>query len=315
MRPSVGKFQRMSQIAPIILSGKVLADRILAAAREQVAELRQTAQIVPGFAVVLVGGDDLAVRYLERKRRACADLGIEPFLTHLPADTTTRTLAESLAALGRNEAVDGILLQYPLPPQIDARAPFDAIPPAKDVDISTSANLARLQRDESPQWPCVVEAAHIVLREYAAPVAGRSALVIGSDELVASPLALLLASLGARVGRADADDLDLRFRVATADLVATAIGRPEFIKTDWLKPGAVVIDTGLNPGPSGPVGDVEASAGLRAAYLTPVPGGLGKLTLALLVERTIMSARRRALSVSRSPEGQSDPQDTGTRPR
>ncbi|MEY4940392.1 MAG: Bifunctional protein FolD 1 [Verrucomicrobiota bacterium] len=285
----------MSQIAPTILSGKVLADRILAAGREQVAKLRKTTQVIPGFAVVLVGGDELAARYFERKRLACADLGIVTLLKRLPGDTTTAALVQELTALGNNDSVDGILLQYPLPAHLDGRAAFDAIPPGKDVDITTSTNLAHLQHQAATNWPCVVESARLVLQEYSPPVADRSALVIGSGDLVASPLALLLTRLGARVTRADADDSDLRERVATADIVATVIGRAEFIRTEWLKRGVMVIDTGLNPGPAGTVvGDVAATAGLRAAYVTPVPGGLGKLTLALLIERTIRAARRRA---------------------
>jgi methylenetetrahydrofolate dehydrogenase (NADP+)/methenyltetrahydrofolate cyclohydrolase len=277
----------MSQTGARWMQGNLLADQILAACRIRAAKLRRTKGIIPGFAVVLVGGDELAVRYLERKRRACTDLGLRPIIRHLESGTTSTELAQALADLGRDESVHGILLQYPLPAHIDERRAFDVIPPAKDVDSTTTANLARLSEGKSPQWPCVVEAAQRLLHYYGVSIAGRSALVIGSHHLIAQPTGEMLMSLGAHVSHHDGETPELSARVAQCDVIATAIGQPKFLKAEWFKPGAIVIDTGLNPGPSGPIGDVDPAAIERVSYLTPVPGGLGKLTLALLVERTI----------------------------
>lgn len=266
-----------------LMRAKPLAERILARCRQAALRLREASGCQAGLGVVLVGGDELAIQYLERKRRACAQLGLHPVLLHLSATTSTEELIQRLTEWGRDNTVHGILLQYPLPDHIEERRACEAIAADKDVDCARAA--------EAGCWPCAVEGARLLLREYAISPAGKAAVVIGCGAMLAEPFEEMLRAEGAIVRRCKADAPDLSLRLASADIVVAAVGRPRFVNGDWLKAGAVVIDTGLNPGPDGPVGDVDAdSARQRAGYLTPVPGGIGTITLAVLIERTIAAA-------------------------
>jgi methylenetetrahydrofolate dehydrogenase (NADP+)/methenyltetrahydrofolate cyclohydrolase len=282
-------------MAAKVLDGKALAQRI----RTGIAAEAQTLTgrgVQPGLAVVLVGEDPGSQIYVRSKTKACAEAGFRTFDHHLPADTTEAALLELVRRLNADRAVDGILVQLPLPPQIDSRKVLLAIDPAKDVDGFHPENLGRLVLGEPRFVACTPFGIMKLLEESGARLAGARAVVLGRSNIVGKPMAILLTAADATVTVCHSKTRDLPDEVRRADVVIAAIGRPGLVAGDWITEGAVVIDVGTNRLPNGKVvGDVAfAAAAERAAAISPVPGGVGPMTIAMLLQNTLISAQRRA---------------------
>ncbi len=281
-------------MAATIIDGKALAQRIRTGIAEEVRRLAPSG-VQPGLAVVLVGEDPASQVYVRNKTRACAEVGFRTFDHHLPADTSEATLLDLVRRLNADPAVDGILVQLPLPAHVDSRRLLLAIDPAKDVDGFHPDNLGRLLVGDPRFVACTPSGVMRLLAEGGAQLAGARAVVVGRSNIVGKPMALLLQAADATVTVCHSRTRDLGAEITRADIVVAALGRPEAIRGAWIKEGAVVIDVGTNRLPDGRlVGDVEfAPARERAAAISPVPGGVGPMTIAMLLENTLISARRR----------------------
>jgi methylenetetrahydrofolate dehydrogenase (NADP+)/methenyltetrahydrofolate cyclohydrolase len=282
-------------MAAKIIDGKALAARIRGDIAIAAARLG-AGGVQPGLAVVLVGADPASHIYVRSKSKACQEAGIRTFDHQLPADTSEAALLDLVRALNANPDVDGILVQLPLPPQIDSRKVLLLIDPAKDVDGFHPDNLGRLLLGEPRFVACTPFGVMKLLEEAGARLAGANAVVVGRSNIVGKPMAVLLTAADATVTLCHSRTRELAAEVARADVVVAAAGKPEMIRGAWIKPGAVVIDVGTNRLPTGKlIGDVEfAAAAERAAAITPVPGGVGPMTIAMLLQNTLLSAEARA---------------------
>jgi methylenetetrahydrofolate dehydrogenase (NADP+) / methenyltetrahydrofolate cyclohydrolase len=281
-------------MAAKIIDGKAVAQRIRAAIAAEVQQLATTG-VQPGLAVILVGQDPASQVYVRNKTRACAEVGFRTFDHPLPADTSQAALADLIGRLNADPAVHGILLQLPLPAHLDSRRLLLAIDPEKDVDGFHPDNLGRLLMGEPRFVACTPSGVMRLLAETGAQLTGARAVVVGRSNIVGKPMAVLLQAADATVTVCHSRTRDLAAEVGRADVLVAALGRPGAIRGDWIKEGAVVIDVGTNRLPDGKlVGDVEfAAAAERAAAITPVPGGVGPMTIAMLLENTLRSAARR----------------------
>jgi methylenetetrahydrofolate dehydrogenase (NADP+) / methenyltetrahydrofolate cyclohydrolase len=286
-------------MAAKIIDGKALAQRIRDGIAEEVRGLAPSG-VQPGLAVVLVGQDPASQIYVRNKTRACAEVGFRTFDHHLPAGTPERDLFDLVARLNADPAVDGILVQLPLPPHVDSRRLLLSIDPGKDVDGFHPDNLGRLVVGDPRFVACTPSGVMKLLKEAGAQLAGARAVVVGRSNIVGKPMALLLQAADATVTVCHSRTRDLQAEVARADVVVAALGRPEAIRGAWVREGAIVIDVGTNRTADGKlVGDVEfAAAAERAAAITPVPGGVGPMTIAMLLENTLISAKRRPRATS-----------------
>lgn len=281
-----------------ILDGKALAQRIQAQLGEQVAQLNSTIGRPPGLAVLMVGDNPASAAYVRGKERACAAVGIASFGRHFPANTSQTELEETIHALNQDERVDGILVQLPLPEQLDAVSLLHQINPDKDVDGLHPVNLGRLVRGEPGLRSCTPDGVMRLLREYQIPVKGKQAVVVGRSILVGKPMALMLLEADATVTIAHSRSQNLKELTRNADILIAAVGRPQMITADMVKPNSVVIDVGINripteSGKSRLVGDVDFdSVRELAQYITPVPGGVGAMTVAILLHNTVLSYTR-----------------------
>ena len=264
-----------------------------AALRAEIAATIKTESLRPGLAVVLVGENPASQVYVRNKSKAAEEVGIASFSHHLPAATS------------QAEQVHGILVQLPLPPQIDGQAVINTIDPAKDVDGFHPVNAGRLALGLPSLVPCTPQGCMILLRQALPRLNGKRALVLGRSNIVGKPVAQLLLQADCTVTIAHSRTEDLAEECRRADILVAAIGKPEFVPGDWIKPGAVVIDVGINrvPDPADPsknrlVGDVAfATAAERAAAITPVPGGVGPMTIACLLNNTLQASREVEKSV------------------
>ena len=267
-----------------IIDGKALAAATKAEAAEKVRELKSRG-INPCLAVILVGENPASQVYVRGKINDCAQCGIESRSINLPADTTQEALLAEVKTLAEDAAVHGILVQLPLPAQIDEKAVIDAIPPEKDVDGFSPVNVGRMQIGEPCYLPCTPAGCIRMIESTGTEIAGKNAVVIGRSNIVGKPAALLLLAKNATVTICHSKTANLKEVCAAADILVAAVGREGFVTGDMVKPGAVVIDVGINRGADGKLhGDVnfeEASA--VAGYITPVPGGVGPMTRAMLV--------------------------------
>ena len=281
-----------------VLDGKALAARVRAGLATEAARLTAKG-VTPGLAVVLVGEDPASQVYVRNKTKACHEAGFRTFDHKLPATTSEGDLLALVARLNDDPEVDGILVQLPLPAGIDARRVLLAVHPRKDVDGFHPDNLGRLLMGHPRFVACTPFGVMKLIEEAGMEVAGAEAVIVGRSNIVGKPMAALLLSADATVTVCHSKTRDLPGVVRRADLVVAALGRAETIKGDWIKPGAVVIDVGTNRGPDGKlVGDVEfAAAAARASAITPVPGGVGPMTIAMLLSNTLLSARMRAAEV------------------
>ena len=290
-----------------LIDGKAFAADLRAAVGSQVAALIAGPGVTPGLAVVLVGEDPASQVYVRNKHRQTLEAGINSFEHRLPADSSQQTLLDLVAELNADDAVDGILVQLPLPAQINAQAVLDAIDPAKDVDGFHVVNAGRLATGGDALVPCTPLGCLLLLRHFVGELSGLRAVIVGRSNIVGKPMAQLLLAENCTTTIAHSRTRDLAAECRHADILIAAVGRPEMIRGDWIKPGATVIDVGINridaadrgTGKSRLVGDVAfAEAAPIAAAITPVPGGVGPMTIACLLRNTVTAAcRRRDLPV------------------
>ena len=271
-----------------LIDGKAIA----ALLRERIATRVATLRFSPGLAVVQVGEDPASSVYVRTKDKAARAAGIEARTIRLPASTTQAALLAVINDLNRDDSVDGILVQLPLPAGLSAQAVIEAIDPAKDVDGFHPLNVGHLTDGRPHLVPCTPMGVMHLLREAGVPTKGARALVLGRSSIVGRPMASLLISADATVTVAHSRTQDLPAECRQADILVAAIGKPEFVKADWIKPGATIIDVGINRLPDGRlVGDVDFSkCSLIAGAITPVPGGVGPMTVACLLENTVTAA-------------------------
>lgn len=276
-----------------IISGKELAARIKQRISSQVEELK-TGGVNPCLAVVLVGDDPASAVYVRGKESDCRECGIESRMLRLPADTTQDQLLEQLKQLAEDRSVHGILVQLPLPAQIDEQAVIAAIPPEKDVDGFSPVNVGRMMIGEECFLPCTPAGCIEMLKSTGMPIASKRAVVLGRSNIVGKPAAMLLLRENATVTICHSKTENLAQLCAEADILVAAIGKAKFVTGDMVKPGAVVIDVGINRDENGKLcGDVDfAAAEQKASFITPVPGGVGLMTRAMLLVNTIQAARR-----------------------
>lgn len=283
-----------SQLAQL-LDGKALAQKIQAELAEQIKALQPTRGRPPGLAVIMVGDNPASAAYVRGKERACANVGIASFGQHLPTATPQAELEQMIDALNHDDRVDGILIQLPLPDHLDSVALLNQIDPNKDADGLHPVNLGRLVRGEVGLRSCTPAGVMRLLEDYKIDVKGKQAVVIGRSILVGKPLALMLLEADATVTIAHSRTQDLAAIARSADILIAAVGRPGLVTPEMVKPGAVVIDVGINrilddSGKARLIGDVEFDAVRQvASFITPVPGGVGAMTVAMLLHNTVQS--------------------------
>lgn len=279
----------------IILSGSELAKSRREELKKRVQILKAHQQIQPSLAVVLIGDDPASQIYVSKKKQACDDVGIESFSYILPASTSETELLMLIEQLNQSNNIDGILVQLPLPAQIDQQRIIQAISPAKDVDGFHPYNVGMLALRQPAIRPCTPHGVMNLLEHYQLSVRGLDACVIGSSNIVGRPMMLELLHAGATVSICHRFTKDISHYVQHADLLISATGHPGLIHSEWIKPGAIVIDVGITRQPDGSIcGDIDfESAKERAGYLTPVPGGVGPMTVMTLLENTVLAATQR----------------------
>ena len=278
-----------------IIDGKAIAEQIKAQVRVSTDALAAAGKRRPGLAVVMVGDSAASQVYVRNKRLSCEQAGIISSAHDLPTRTSEVELLDLIRLLNNDSAIDGILVQLPLPAQIRSRAVIEAIDPGKDVDGFHPYNLGRLVQREPLLRPCTPYGVMKMLASIAAPVAGLDAVVVGASNIVGRPMALELILAGATTTVCHSRTKNLGAQVARADLVVAAVGQPDMVRGEWIKPGAIVIDVGMNRLANGKlVGDVEYStAAERAGWITPVPGGVGPMTVAMLMSNALEAYGRR----------------------
>ena len=275
----------------IILDGKTLAQKTESELSERVSAIRQkSGGQAPILATILVGDDPASATYVRMKQNACKRVGMESIAVEMPASTTTAELLAKIAELNANPRCHGILLQHPVPAQIDERACFDAIALDKDVDGVTCLGFGRMAMGESAYGSATPAGIMRMLHDYAIPLEGRHAVVVGRSPILGKPMALMLLNANCTVTVCHSRTRDLSSIVRQADVVVGAVGKPEFIRADWIKDGAVVVDAGYHPGG---VGDIELGPLAERVYAyTPVPGGVGPMTINTLIMQTVTAAER-----------------------
>ncbi len=286
-----------------IIDGSKLAETIRAEVAERVRELQAKSRLTPGLAAVLVGEDPASQIYVRNKRRACEQAGIRSTLHRLPADTGQPELLDLIAELNEDPAVHGILVQLPLPEQIDEDAIVDAVDPEKDVDGFGPENLGLLAAGRPRFLPCTPHGVQQMLLRSAIPVEGSHVVVVGRSNIVGKPLALILMQKGpganATVTVCHSRTRNIGDITRQADIIVTAIGTPRFLNASMVRPGATVIDVGINRVAGGVVGDVDFEAVREVAgAISPVPGGVGPMTISMLLSNTVQAARRQTRATS-----------------
>src|SRR5947208_7840093 len=281
-----------------IIDGKAIAAQLRERVAVATAALRDEHAIIPGLAAVLVGDDPASQVYVRSKARACAAAGLASFEFSLPADAGLAAILDLVAKLNADERVDGILVQLPLPSDIDRQAVTAAIDPDKDVDGFHPINVGRLWSGDPGLVPCTPQGILLLLRAAEVPLAGAEAVVLGRSAIVGKPVAALLVATDCTVTIVHSKSRDLSVICRRADILVAAIGRPRMVKADWLKPGVTVIDVGINRVAAADgarlVGDVDFAAARQVAgAITPVPGGVGPTTIACLLRNTLLAACRR----------------------
>ncbi|OGR39478.1 MAG: bifunctional 5,10-methylene-tetrahydrofolate dehydrogenase/5,10-methylene-tetrahydrofolate cyclohydrolase [Desulfovibrionales bacterium GWA2_65_9] len=278
----------------ILLDGKATAQSIRTELKVEVAEIAAAQGRAPGLAVILVGQDPASQVYVRNKERACAEVGIASFPHMLPASTTQAELEALVAQLNADVLVDGILLQLPVPGGLDSRALLERIAPDKDVDGFHPQNMGRLAQGLPGFAPCTPAGVIELLRRYDLPTQGKHAVVVGRSNIVGRPLSIMLSQPGrfgdATVTLCHSRTPDLPEQCRRADFVFAAIGKPKFVTCDMVKPGAVVVDVGINRVEDGLVGDCDFEyLCATASAMTPVPGGIGPMTIAMLLKNTVQA--------------------------
>jgi len=281
-----------------IIDGKAYAEKLRQEIADSVRQLKSAHGLVPGLAVVLVGEDPASRVYVRNKGEQTKAAGMASFEHKLPATTSQAALLALIGTLNADPAVNGILVQLPLPKQIDPQAVINAIDPAKDVDGFHVVNAGKLATGGEGMIPCTPYGCLLLLKEHLGDLSGKHAVVVGRSNIVGKPMAQLLLNENCTVTIAHSKTRDLPGECRRGDILVAAVGRPEMIKGDWIKEGAVVIDVGINriegaDGKARLVGDVAfAEAARKAAAITPVPGGVGPMTIAMLLQNTLLATCR-----------------------
>ena len=281
----------------IRIEGKLLAAQMKERVAAGVAELKEKG-IEPCLAVIMVGENPASQVYVKGKVKDCAECGIKSLEIHLSAETTQDELLQKLAELADDAGVHGLLVQLPLPAHIDEKTVIEAIPPQKDVDGFTAVNVGRMMIGEECFLPCTPAGCMEMIRSTGVSISGKNAVVIGRSNIVGKPAAMLLLRENATVTICHSRTENLKQVCANADILVAAVGRAGFVTGDMVKPGAVVIDVGINRNAQGKLcGDVDYDAAAeKAGYITPVPGGVGLMTRAMLMQNTLQAAQKQALA-------------------
>lgn len=279
-------------MAALILDGKAVAQKTEAALSERVNALKEkSGGQTPILATILVGGDPASATYVRMKQNACKRVGMESIAVEMPDSTTTEQLLTKIEELNANPNCHGILLQHPVPEQIDERLCFDSIALEKDVDGVTCLGFGRMAMGEFAYGSATPQGIMRLLEAYDIPLSGKHAVVVGRSPILGKPMAMMLLNANATVTICHSRTENLPAMIATADIVVGAVGKPEFIKAEWIKDGAVVVDAGYHPGG---VGDIElAPLHDRAAALTPVPGGVGPMTINTLILQSVDAGEKK----------------------
>ena len=277
-----------------IIDGKSIAEKVRNEIKEEVERRVGKGLRAPGLAVILVGDDPASRIYVGHKRKACIEAGIKSVSYDLPADTPQQELLELIDKLNNAQEIDGILVQLPLPGHIDAETVIERIHPSKDVDGFHPYNMGRLALRLPVLRPCTPYGVMTLLESTGQPIRGQHAVVVGASNIVGRPMSLELLLAGCTITVCHRFTRDLAAHVEQADILVVGVGKPGLIKGEWIKPGATVIDVGINRTAEGKlVGDVEfEAASRRAGWITPVPGGVGPMTVAILLRNTLFAARK-----------------------
>ena len=279
-----------------LIDGKQTAQAVRAELKEEAAQFFKEAGRRVALAVILVGDDQASAVYVRNKVKACEEVGIASFSYSLPAQTKQEELLSLIEDLAHDDKIDGILVQLPLPRHIDEQTVLASIPDEKDVDGFGLENIGRLAFGEKGVVACTPLGIMELLKRYRISVAGKRAVVVGRSRIVGRPMALLLLNADATVTVCHSKTKDLKAECLQADLLIAAIGKEKFITADMVKEGAVVIDVGINRGENGLCGDVDfENVKKKASFITPVPGGVGPMTIAMLLKNTVESAKRKLL--------------------
>jgi methylenetetrahydrofolate dehydrogenase (NADP+) / methenyltetrahydrofolate cyclohydrolase len=277
-----------------VIDGKATAESVRQRVAGEVAEFRSQTGHTPGLVTILVGEDAASQVYVASKGERCREVGMSSFHESLPATASQAQVEEAVARWNSDDRVDGILVQLPLPGELNSKPVLELIDPSKDVDGFHPVSVGRLVSNQPGLRPCTQEGVMELLRTYQIPVTGAEAVVVGRSDIVGKPVALLLLHESATVTIAHSRTRDLAEITRRADILVAAVGRPEMITGEMIKPGATVIDVGVNRTDAGLVGDVHyASASQVAGAITPVPGGVGPMTIAMLLANTLQAARLR----------------------
>lgn len=284
-----------------LMDGRAAAARILGAAAARLRAIVNETAVVPSLATVIIGDDEASAAYVRVKSRRCDEVGVRSTVIALPESTRTEEAARRVRELAADASVHAILVQHPVPKPIDKRAVFEAIPIEKDVDAVSSAALGRVILGMPCFASCTPVGIMRLLREYEVELDGAHAVVIGRSPILGRPMASMLINAHATVTLCHSRTRNLERIIGQADLLIAAVGKPRFVHGKWIKRGAVVIDAGYNPGP---VGDVDFDSAVRkASLITPVPGGVGPMTIATLISHTVEAARRQLGAVEGSEFG------------
>lgn len=275
-----------------IIDGKAAADRLRADIKSEVEQLKATG-LTPGLAVVLVGDDPASQVYVSNKEKACANAGIYSKTYRLPAETSQWEMISLVGKLNADRDIHGILVQMPLPAHIDESAVIEAISPAKDVDAFHPVNVGKIMIGEYDFLPCTPAGIVHLIKETGVPIQGSDCVVVGRSNIVGKPMAMLLLHENATVTICHSRTKNLAEKTRSADILVSAVGKAGFITADMIKPGAVVIDVGMNRDAQGKLcGDVDFGAAEKVAgHITPVPGGVGPMTITMLLENTLKAAK------------------------
>jgi methylenetetrahydrofolate dehydrogenase (NADP+)/methenyltetrahydrofolate cyclohydrolase len=284
----------------VVINGNAVAQDVRAEVADDVAAWVREGNPTPALATVLIGEDPASKIYVGRKQAACAEVGIKTFDHRLAGDTAQDEAEQLLNELREGDEVSGILLQLPTPPQLDSQRLVDLIPPEKDVDGLTSLSVGYLVQGRAGLRPCTPLGVMELLHRHKIPIGGREAVVVGRSELVGRPMVPLLLAENATVTVCHSRTTDLASVCRRGDILIAAVGQPNLIRGDWVKDGAAVIDVGINrEDQGGLVGDVEfPAAAERARWITPVPGGVGPMTIAMLLRNTLTAAKMQAVRVA-----------------
>ena len=279
-------------MAAMLIDGKKIAAETRAEIAEAVAQ-QKAAGVTPGLAVIIVGENPASQVYVRNKHKACGEVGMYSEVIEMPGDTTEETLLAKIAELNHDDEIDGILVQLPLPKHIDEEKVINAIRPDKDVDAFHPVNTGKIMIGNPDFLPCTPAGVMVMLKKTGIDITGKNCVVVGRSNIVGKPMAMLLLGANGTVTVCHSKTKDLAAVTREADILVVAIGRADFITGDMIKEGAVVIDVGMNRREDGKLtGDVDfASAAERASYITPVPGGVGPMTITMLLQNTLTASK------------------------